>query len=105
MVMALPPSGSLRPASVGGGRVPFITGGAIGFGRAFGRALAAEGASIAVIDIDLAAAEKEVQALQASGHAALAVGCDVADEAQVDAAVETVVGQLGGIDVLINNAG
>jgi 3-oxoacyl-[acyl-carrier protein] reductase len=86
-------------------KVAFITGGAIGFGRAFGRALAAEGAGIAVVDIDFDAAEKEAQALQASGHTALAVACDVADENQVDAAVETVVRELGGIDVLINNAG
>jgi 3-oxoacyl-[acyl-carrier protein] reductase len=87
------------------GKVVFITGGAIGFGRAFGRALAAEGARIAVVDIDLAAAEKEVEALRASGHTALAIGCDVADEVQVDAAVEATVRELGGVDVLINNAG
>jgi 3-oxoacyl-[acyl-carrier protein] reductase len=87
------------------GKVAFITGGAIGFGRAFGRALAAEGARIAVVDIDLDAAEKEAQALHASGHTALAVACDVADENQVDAAVEAVVRELGGVDVLINNAG
>ena len=87
------------------GKVAFITGGAIGFGRAFGRALAAEGAAVAVVDIDLPGAQEEASALRADGHAAVAIECDVADERQVDRAVEHVVSELGGIDVLINNAG
>jgi 3-oxoacyl-[acyl-carrier protein] reductase len=86
-------------------KVAVITGGAIGFGRAFGRALAAEGASIAVLDVDAPAAKIEAEALGASGHRAVAVECDVADEQQVDAAIATVVAELGGVDLLVNNAG
>jgi 3-oxoacyl-[acyl-carrier protein] reductase len=85
--------------------VAFITGGAIGFGRAFGRALAAEGAAIAVADIDLVAARTTADELSAGGTKAVAVKCDVADDAQVRAAVEGVSEELGAVDVLINNAG
>jgi 3-oxoacyl-[acyl-carrier protein] reductase len=86
-------------------RVAFITGGAIGFGRAFARQFVAEGASVVIADIDLDAAQHLVDELQASGAKALAVRCDVADEAQVDDAVFTAVEAFGGIDILINNAG
>jgi 3-oxoacyl-[acyl-carrier protein] reductase len=86
-------------------RVAFITGGAIGFGRAFARQFVAEGASVVIADIDLDAAQHLVDELQASGAKALAVRCDVADEVQVDDAVFTAVEAFGGIDILINNAG
>jgi len=87
------------------GKVAFITGGGVGFGRAFARALAAEGASIVIADIDGAAGDALAQELQATGAQALAVVCDVADEHRVDAAVEAAVDRFGGIDILINNAG
>jgi NAD(P)-dependent dehydrogenase (short-subunit alcohol dehydrogenase family) len=87
------------------GKVAFITGGAIGFGRAFARALAAEGASIAIADIDAPAGELLAKELEAAGVRALALPCDVADEAQVDSAVAACAKRLGGVDVLINNAG
>ncbi len=87
------------------GKVSFITGGAIGFGRAFGRALSAEGSSIVLADIDKAAADTEAAWLTERGFAALAVECDVADETQVDHAVEEAVERFGGIDILVNNAG
>jgi len=86
-------------------KVAFITGGAVGFGRAFARALCAEGASIVVADIDLPAAETLAAELSAEGPPSLAVECDVADEHQVDAAVAKASAELGGIDLLINNAG
>jgi NAD(P)-dependent dehydrogenase (short-subunit alcohol dehydrogenase family) len=86
-------------------KVAFITGGAIGFGRAFAGALCAEGASVALADIDLAAAQATAAALNAQGFRAIAVSCDVADEHSVDRAVATTVAELGGVDVLINNAG
>jgi 3-oxoacyl-[acyl-carrier protein] reductase len=87
------------------GKVAFITGGAIGFGRAFARALAAEGAAIVIADIDGPAGEALVQELDAGGTRALAVACDVADEHQVQHAVDVAATELGGIDILINNAG
>jgi 3-oxoacyl-[acyl-carrier protein] reductase len=87
------------------GKVAFITGGGIGFGRAFARALASEGASIAIADIDAEAGTTLAKELEDAGHRALAVVCDVADEHQVDLAVAQVTNQFGGVDVLINNAG
>jgi NAD(P)-dependent dehydrogenase (short-subunit alcohol dehydrogenase family) len=87
------------------GRTAVITGGAIGFGRAFARALVAEGASVVIADIDDETAEHTAAALITAGGQALAVHCDVADAEQVDAAVATTVDRFGGIDIVINNAG
>jgi 3-oxoacyl-[acyl-carrier protein] reductase len=87
------------------GKVAFITGGAVGFGRAFARALCTEGASVVIADIDLPAAEDLAAELDTQAQPALAVCCDVADEQQVDDAVARAVTELGGIDVLVNNAG
>ena len=86
-------------------KVVFITGGAIGFGRAFARAFAAEGASVVIADIDTNRAEETVVELEAAGARALAVNCDVAKEAEVDQAVASVATHFGGIDILFNNAG
>jgi 3-oxoacyl-[acyl-carrier protein] reductase len=61
-------------------RTAFITGGAIGFGRAFARALVAEGAAVAIADIDTEMAEKTAAELVSAGGLAIAVRCDVADE-------------------------
>jgi NAD(P)-dependent dehydrogenase (short-subunit alcohol dehydrogenase family) len=87
------------------GKVVFVTGGGIGFGRAFARALAAEGASIVIADIDAGAGDALVAELEQAGTAALSVRCDVADERQVQAAVDAGVERFGGLDVLLNNAG
>ncbi|OBF40601.1 short-chain dehydrogenase [Mycobacterium sp. ACS1612] len=86
-------------------RTAVITGGAVGFGRAFARALAAEGASVVIADIDVETAERTAAQLHSAGGRAIAVSCDVADPAQVDAAVSAASGQFGGIDIVINNAG
>ncbi len=83
----------------------FITGGAIGLGRAFARALTGEGASVAIADIDAEGADRTAAELTSDGARAIAVRCDVADEEQVDAAVAAAIAKLGGIDILINNAG
>jgi NAD(P)-dependent dehydrogenase (short-subunit alcohol dehydrogenase family) len=87
------------------GKVAFITGAGAGFGEAFAGALAAEGASVVIADIDAAAGERVAGELRAKGGEALAVTCDVADEHSVDAAVAATVERFGGVDVLINNAG
>jgi NAD(P)-dependent dehydrogenase (short-subunit alcohol dehydrogenase family) len=86
-------------------RTALITGGAIGFGRAFARALAAEGANVVLADIDVDGAERTAAELVSGGAQAIAVDCDVAAADQVDAAVATAAGQFGGIDIVINNAG
>lgn len=87
------------------GMTAFITGGAVGFGRAFGRALVAEGANVALADVEVDAVEQTAAELVSSGGAAIAVGCDVADADQVDAAVAATIERFGGIDIVINNAG
>jgi len=87
------------------GKTAVITGGAIGFGRAFARALTAEGASVAIMDIDAKTAERTAAELTAQGARVIAVPCDVADEQQVDTAVGITIEKFGGIDILINNAG
>jgi NAD(P)-dependent dehydrogenase (short-subunit alcohol dehydrogenase family) len=87
------------------GKVVFITGGGIGFGRAFARAFVAEGAAAVIAEIDDDQAALTVAELQAGGATAMAVHCDVANEAQVEEAVAKVVAELGGVDILFNNAG
>jgi 3-oxoacyl-[acyl-carrier protein] reductase len=87
------------------GKVAFITGGAIGFGRAFARALTGEAAAVVIGDVDSEAGERTAAELRAAGHQALAVTCDVADEHAVDGAVAAAADAFGGVDILINNAG
>ncbi|MDO8364000.1 MAG: SDR family oxidoreductase [Actinomycetota bacterium] len=86
-------------------KVVFITGGAIGFGRAFAKAFTAEGAAVVIADIDVDAGEATAAALRADGARAIAVRCDVSDEVAVEAAVARTVEEFGGVDILINNAG
>jgi 3-oxoacyl-[acyl-carrier protein] reductase len=87
------------------GRVAVITGGGRGFGKAFGQAIAERGGHAVLADIDGTAAEKAAAELESTGGLASAFACDVSDEQQVEALVAQVVEQLGGIDILINNAG
>lgn len=86
-------------------KIVFITGGAVGFGRAFGEAFAAEGARIAIADISMAEGECTARRLRDGGSSALALHCDVAKEQEVDCAVAAAIAEFGGIDILINNAG
>ncbi|MDP7704558.1 MULTISPECIES: SDR family NAD(P)-dependent oxidoreductase [unclassified Mycobacterium] len=97
-----------RPAVTGqafAGKTAFITGAAAGLGRAFARALAARGAGVVIADIDIASAAQVAAELTSQGAQSIAVPCDVADEYQVDAAVAVATETLGGVDILINNAG
>ena len=87
------------------GRVAVITGGGRGFGKAFGHALAARGAHVVLADIDADAGVEAAAEIRATGGAASSFSCDVADENDVAGMVADVVARLGGIDVLINNAG
>jgi len=84
------------------GKLAIVTGGARGIGAGIVRALAAQGARVAVLDLDGAEAEKTVGSLAVPG---MALACDVAVEADVAAAVRTVVERFGGLDIVVNNAG
>jgi len=88
------------------GHSAFVTGSARGLGRAIAERLAAEGAAVAVADIDLPAAEQAAAELRhATGSRTLAVAVDVRDPGSVAAAVERTVAELGALDILVNNAG
>ncbi len=82
------------------GHVALVTGGARGIGAATARRLHADGARVAVLDLDEAAAS--ATAAQTGG---IGVGCDVTDGAAVEDAVTRVVAELGSLDILVNNAG
>lgn len=86
------------------GRVAVVTGGGGGLAEGMCTALAEAGAAVAVAEIDVGKAEARVEALRAVGGTALAVEADVSRRDSVDAMVATVVRELGGIDVLFNNA-
>jgi 3-oxoacyl-[acyl-carrier protein] reductase len=85
------------------GRVAVVTGAARGIGFGTAQRFAEEGAAVAVIDLDEAAAAEAAAKLPA--EKAIGIGCDVADEASAEAAIERVVSELGGIHILVNNAG
>ncbi len=86
-------------------RVAIVTGGARGIGAGTARRLAADGLAIAVLDLKEGDCGTTVDAITAAGGKALAVGADVSDADQVQAAVDKVAAELGPPAVLINNAG
>ena len=84
------------------GKVAIVTGGARGIGRAICERYAAEGAKVAVADINLKEAETTALAL---GESALAVQLDVTRQESIDGMVSCVLEREGAIDILVNNAG
>ncbi len=87
------------------GKTVVITGGGGGIGGATCLRLAAEGARVAVYDLNLDAARKVVDRIVTAGGQAAAFRCDITQRAEVDAAVAATQAQLGPVDVLVNNAG
>ena len=82
-----------------------VTGGAGGIGGATCRRFAAEGAKVAVFDMNLDAAQKVADSIKAAGGTAAAFKCDITDRVAVDKAVAETISEFGPIDVLVNNAG
>ena len=87
------------------GRVALVTGGARGIGRAICEKLAAEGATVAMVDILLDVAEKTAAEFKAQGYEAMAIAANVAKPEEAEAAVKAVVDKYGKLDILVNNAG
>jgi 3-oxoacyl-[acyl-carrier protein] reductase len=85
------------------GRVAVVTGAARGIGFATATRFAEEGAAVAILDLEEAAAAEA--AAKTGAAKAVGIGCDVSDAASAEAAVERVVAELGGIHILVNNAG
>jgi NAD(P)-dependent dehydrogenase (short-subunit alcohol dehydrogenase family) len=87
-----------------GGKVAVVTGGAAGIGAASAAAMAANGASVVVGDIDVASAEKQASAIRAAGGQAIAVEVNAAEGDSIKALLAAAVAEFGGLDVLHNNA-
>jgi NAD(P)-dependent dehydrogenase (short-subunit alcohol dehydrogenase family) len=87
------------------GRVALITGAASGIGKAIAQALAGEGAQVVVADVNEPAGRAAAAQLVDQGGRARFVGCDVIDEASVEAAVGSVLEIEGRLDIMVNNAG
>ena len=87
------------------GQVALVTGAASGMGLATAEAFAAEGAAVALVDMNESAVRTATERLVAAGHKAIAIHCDVTDEAQVKAMVEQTVLAFGRLDAAFNNAG
>ena len=86
-------------------RVALVTGGAQGIGAGVAQRLAAGGAKVGVLDLNVEAANAVAEDIIASGGSAIGLGADVSQRDQVQAAVDTLVAEFGGVHILVNNAG
>ncbi len=87
------------------GKVALITGGGSGIGRTTALRLAAEGASIMVVDLDARMGEESVKLIEQKGVRAAFTRADVTDAEQMSAAMQSAISSLGRFDILYNNAG
>ncbi|WP_330254938.1 3-oxoacyl-ACP reductase FabG [Nocardia sp. NBC_00565] len=87
------------------GRTAIVTGGAAGIGAAISRRLAADGAAVAIFDLDGDAAKAMAASIEETGGKAIGIPVDVTDRAAIDAGVAEVRTRLGRPSILVNNAG
>ncbi len=88
------------------GRTAIVTGGARGIGKAIAKVLAARGAKIAVVDLQMGLAEETAKEITAkTGVETIALEVDVSDQASAKAMVKDAIAKFGKIDILVNNAG
>ena len=87
------------------GKVALVTGAAAGMGLATAKAFAEAGAAVVLADYKVEAVKAAAQNLVAAGHKAIAVSCDVSDDAQVAAMVDRTIAEFGRLDAAFNNAG
>lgn len=87
------------------GKIAIITGAASGIGRHIARTYADAGAAVSIADLNEAGAREAAREIVAAGGKAMAIAMDVTDEASVEAAVEATARDLGGVDILVANAG
>jgi NAD(P)-dependent dehydrogenase (short-subunit alcohol dehydrogenase family) len=87
------------------GKVAVVTGASAGMGVTFARALAGVGAQVVLAARRIERLETLAKEIGDAGGEALAVACDVAQEADIDALVEATIARFGRVDVLVNNAG
>ena len=88
-----------------GGKVALVTGAASGMGLATAKAFAEAAAAVVLADFKEESVKAEAQKLVAAGHKAIALRCDVSDDAQVAAMVDRTVAEFGRLDAAFNNAG
>lgn len=87
------------------GKVALVTGAQRGMGKSHALSLAAQGAKVAVTDINRESCETVAQEIRAKGGEALALKLDVTDVSEIDAAMSETVKKFGRLDILVNNAG
>jgi len=86
-------------------KVAVVTGAGSGIGESIARLFAGQGATVAVLDIDLQAAEQTVQAIQSKGGQSSAYSCDITQQSKVNEVIEKICGDHQQINILVNNAG
>lgn len=87
------------------GQIAVVTGASMGIGKATALAFAAEGANVAIVDINSEQGEAAAEEVRAGGHEALFVATDVSQADEVSAMVDQVMSNWGRLDILVNNAG